>query len=851
MDKQQLANKIWESANKLRSKIEANEYKDYILGFMFYKFLSQKEEELLRTQYQIAKTEYKSVLVESNVELRDAIRDDLYYFIPYNHLFSTWIQDGNQLDVGRVQDALNSFERLLNDQYNRIYKGIFDTLQLGLTKLGDNSGAQSKAIQQLISLIDEIPMDGSQDYDVLGFVYEYLISNFAANAGKKAGEFYTPHEVSVLMSEIIAHHLQGRNEISIYDPTSGSGSLLIHIGKSIAKYRRDKNSIKYYAQELKEATYNLTRMNLIMRNIQPSNIMVRNADTLEDDWPYFDEADPQQTYNPLYLDAVVSNPPYSQHWDPKGKENDPRYSRFGLAPATKADYAFVLHDLYHLRPNGIMTIVLPHGVLFRGDSEGEIRKALIDNNHIDAIIGLPANIFFGTSIPTIIMVLRQKRENQDVLVIDASEYFVKANKNNKLQASDIRRVIDAYCKRETIAGYCTVVSRDEIIGNDYNLNIPRYVDTSKNDEIYDIYGIVHGGIPYNEIEKLSLYWNVFEGLDKEIFKQGQDGYYSLVEGNIAKIVQDYPAVNAFTDSLGLKIDHYIEHVSQSVIDNFKVGMDETVWHTLSNELFEQFSNIPLIDTYDIYQIMSDNWSKITLDIDKMGYNGKALVASVEPNMVMKKKNNKQVEVQDGWKGAIVPFELVQELYLQNELSNVTHIENELEAIKERIAELAEAVPMDYQDMEFLNDDRTGFVKTPLNAAVKIYKDEPELYPLLKAVKDLYAEETKLKKCQKEAVAELADATKYCMENLTDEQIDELLYQHWIVPAINELKAYSKKVINDFVQCLSALSNKYGTSLQSIDNDIRVVEQELITLLRELEANDDMGISALLELLGAK
>lgn len=533
MDKQQLANKIWESANKLRSKIEANEYKDYILGFMFYKFLSQKEEELLSTQYQIAKTEYKSVLVESNVELCDAIRDDLYYFIPYNHLFSTWIQDGNQLDVGRVQDALNSFERLLNDQYNRIYKGIFDTLQLGLTKLGDNSGAQSKAIQQLISLIDEIPMDGSQDYDVLGFVYEYLISNFAANAGKKAGEFYTPHEVSVLMSEVVAHHLQGQNEISIYDPTSGSGSLLINIGKSIEKYRKDKNSIKYYAQELKEATYNLTRMNLIMRNIQPSNIMVRNADTLEDDWPYFDEADPQQTYNPLYLDAVVSNPPYSQHWDPKGKENDPRYSRFGLAPATKADYAFLLHDLYHLRPNGIMTIVLPHGVLFRGDSEGQIRKALIDNNHIDAIIGLPANIFFGTSIPTIIMVLRQKRENQDVLVIDASEYFVKANKNNKLQASDIRRIVDAYCKRDTIPGYCTVVSRDEIISNDYNLNIPRYVDTSKNDEIYDIYGIVHGGIPYGEIERLSPYWNVFEGLDKEIFKQGQDGYYSLVEGDIA------------------------------------------------------------------------------------------------------------------------------------------------------------------------------------------------------------------------------------------------------------------------------------------------------------------------------
>ena len=448
------------------------------------------------------------------------------------------------------------------------------------------------------------------------------------------------------------------------------------------------------------------------------------------------------------------------------------------------------------------------------------------------------------------MVLRQKRDNQDVLVIDASEYFVKVNKNNKLQASDIRRIVDAYCKRETTPRYCTVVSRDEIIRNDYNLNIPRYVDTSKHDDIYDIYGIVHGGIPYSEIERLSPYWNVFEGLDTEIFKQGQDGYYSLVEG-VAKIVHDYPTVNEFTDSLVSKIDHYIKHVAKAVIDDFNVGMDETIWHTLSEELFEQFSNTPLIDAYDIYQIMSDKWSTIELDIDKMGHNGKSLVASVEPNMVMKKKNNKQVEVQEGWKGAIVPFELVQELYLQNELSKVTHIDNELEAIKEQIAELAEAVPMDYQDMEFLNDDRNGFVKTPLNAAVKIYKDEPELYPLLKAVKDLYAEETKLKKRQKEAVAELADATKYRIENLTDEQIDELLYQHWIMPAINELNAYSKKVINDFVQCLSALANKYGTSLQSIDNDIRVVEQELITSLRELEANDDMGISALLELLGAK
>ncbi|MDQ7069063.1 MAG: N-6 DNA methylase [Sulfurimonas sp.] len=220
-------------------------------------------------------------------------------------------------------------------------------------------------------------MNSKQDYDVLGFIYEYLISMFAATAGKKAGEFYTPHEVSVLMSEIVAHALKDRKEIQIYDPTSGSGSLLINIGNSVAKHMDDENNIKYFAQELKKNTYNLTRMNLVMRGILPSNIHTRNGDTLEEDWPYFDENDPVGTYDPLYIDAVVSNPPYSQKWDSENKESDPRYARFGLAPKTKADYAFLLHDLYHLKPDGIMTIVLPHGVLFRGGEEGEIRKILL------------------------------------------------------------------------------------------------------------------------------------------------------------------------------------------------------------------------------------------------------------------------------------------------------------------------------------------------------------------------------------------------------------------------------------------------------------------------------------------
>ncbi|HCD61095.1 MAG TPA: type I restriction-modification system subunit M, partial [Acinetobacter nosocomialis] len=498
MNKQQLASKIWDSANKMRSKIEANEYKDYILGFMFYKFLSDKEQAFLEAN-DFSQADIEA-LTEEDSETLEFIKDGIGYFIAHDNLFSTWLKKGNDFNVANVRDALSAFSRLISPSHKKVFDGIFKTLETGLSKLGDNSNSQTKAISDLLQLIKVIPMNNKQDYDVLGFIYEYLIGSFAANAGKKAGEFYTPHEVSVLMSEIIAHHLKDQEEIKIYDPTSGSGSLLINIGSSVAKHVNDENKIKYYAQELKENTYNLTRMNLVMRGILPANIVARNADTLEDDWPYFDDNDPINTYEPLYVDAVVSNPPYSQAWDPANKESDPRYSRFGLAPKTKADYAFLLHDLYHLKPDGIMAIVLPHGVLFRGGEEERIRKNLLENKHIDAIIGLPANIFFGTGIPTVIIILKQRRLSSDVLIVDASKGFIKVGKNNHLQASNIKKIVDAVVQRKDIEQFSKLVSLEEIREQGYNLNIPRYVDSSATAETWDIYATMFGGIPKKEID---------------------------------------------------------------------------------------------------------------------------------------------------------------------------------------------------------------------------------------------------------------------------------------------------------------------------------------------------------------
>ena len=288
MNKQQLANKIWASANKMRSKIDANEYKDYILGLIFYKFLSDNEVNYVKSVYEWEDDDLKCLVEDySDKNMEQVIndcKDNIGYFIEYKNLFSTWLKPDVDFSASVLSTALNRFDDLISDKFKGVYEKIFITLQTGLNKLGESPAAQTKALNGLIKLIKDIPTDSKQDYDVLGFVYEYLIGNFAANAGKKAGEFYTPHEVAILMSEIVAEHHKDKDKIEIYDPTSGSGSLLITIGKSVGRHI-EKNRVKYYAQELKEHTYNLTRMNLVMRGIQPSDIDTRCADSLDEDWP--------------------------------------------------------------------------------------------------------------------------------------------------------------------------------------------------------------------------------------------------------------------------------------------------------------------------------------------------------------------------------------------------------------------------------------------------------------------------------------------------------------------------------------------------------------------------------------
>ncbi|EOS37927.1 type I restriction-modification system, M subunit [Lachnospiraceae bacterium M18-1] len=565
MNKRQLASTIWKSANEMRSKIEANEYKDYILGFIFYRYLSEKELRFFSEQGM--NDEDIRQMDESDEDFVNYTKETIGYFIAFENLFSTWLDKGSDFDVSDVRRALSAFERLISDSHKKVFEKIFNTLQTGLSKLGETASTQTKSINNLIKLIKRIPMDGKQDYDVLGFIYEYLISQFAANAGKKAGEFYTPHEVSVLMSEIVAEHLKNRQEIRIYDPTSGSGSLLINIGSAVAKYLKGDNRINYYAQELKENTYNLTRMNLVMRGIDPSNIYVRNGDTLEEDWPFF-EGEDMEHYQLVRVDAVVSNPPYSQKWDSKNKKYDPRFSDYGVAPKGKADYAFLLHELYHLEDDGIMTIVLPHGVLFRGNEEYTIRKSLIEKNNIDVIIGLPANIFFGTSIQTLVMVLKRNREDTDLLIIDASKGYEKAGKSNRLRSSDIKRIVDCIHDRATIPGFSKRVSKNKVRENDYNLNIPRYVDSFAKPEPWDLYSIMFGGIPNEELDCLQKYWEAFPGLREDLCEPISESYVQLVSGDIGQMVRGHKSVVDYRKHYVFAFSDLRKNLKASLIENF-------------------------------------------------------------------------------------------------------------------------------------------------------------------------------------------------------------------------------------------------------------------------------------------
>ena len=909
MNKQQLAAKIWASANKMRSnKIEVQDYKDYILGFIFYKYLSDTEVKKLR-ELGMDDESMKSELIPSKKDVVQYCKDNFGYFISYDNLFSTWISKKQDFTVKNVSTALSAFSRNIQNTYKGVFKDIFNTLETGLSKLGETTGSQTKSISELIHLIKDIPTDSRQGYDVLGFIYEYLIGKFAANAGKKAGEFYTPHEVAVLMAEIVAEHLKDRDHIDIYDPTSGSGSLLITIGGAVNKYLKGENKVKYYAQELIPATYNLTRMNLVMRGIQPENIITRNDDTLGPDWPMITE---RGKYNLMRVDAVVSNPPYSQGWNVRA--GDPRF-KLGLAPKSKADYAFLLHSLYHLRPDGIMTIVLPTGVLSR-DEEHDIRKNLIEKGHIETIIALPQNMFFGADVSTIIMVLRQKREADDVLFINASKCCTRIGKKNVLRTSDIRRITDAVKERTNKHNFSKLVTKEDIREeNDYNLYVPRYVDSSESTEPENLYAHIFGGIPNEELSTFADYWSEFPTLHDELFKTDDTPYSTLKTVDIPSSIANNTNVVDFEQQYSKAFSGFDDLLRERLIDNMDEVDTANELTLLSDEVFGRVEPYaPLVDKYNVYQILDNHWSGISTDIEIIQTEGFAATRQVDADIQIKtKKNGTEEEVNKGWVGHIIPFALVQETVLKDEKAELDDCISRLENTTAGFSSVMDTLTDEEQEA-YLNEDGDAFdmdkvadglndllsaIQTPeikklqgylkvieksnkkadklayiektkgvewsameaakdstysktsvesriltLRSATKFDEESTE-YKLSK-VMTLAADEKALKREVKDRTNALEIHTIHTIENLTDEQVLELLELKWITPLCKDLLTVPASIVQTFTTSIVNLTDKYAETLHHINTQIADAESALAEMLGDLKG-DEYDMAAIREL----
>ncbi|HYW18164.1 MAG TPA: type I restriction-modification system subunit M [Nodularia sp. (in: cyanobacteria)] len=499
--KKKLETQLWNIADSLRGKMNADEFRDYCLGFIFYKYLSERQHLYANDILAEDKIDFLELdeSSEEGQEYLEAIKEEsiaeLGYFLKPSELFSSLAKRalGNQADkdeisdeelekssifiLGDLTDVLNNIERsTMGKESEEDFDHLFEDLDLNSTKLGRTPKAKNALIAKILVHLDKIVFRlGDTESDVLGDAYEYLIGQFASGAGKKAGEFYTPQQVSKVLAKIVT---TGKERLkSVYDPTCGSGSLLLRVAREVESVG------DFYGQEMNRTTYNLARMNMILHGVHYRNFDLRQEDTLEN---------PQ--HEGMRFEAVVANPPFSAQWSAnKLFESDDRFSQYGkLAPASKADFAFVQHMLHHLDENGIMAVVLPHGVLFRGGAEGHIRQYLIkERNWLDAVIGLPANIFYGTSIPTCILVLKKCRESpEDVLFIDSSAYFEKAKNQNYLRDEDVDKIISTYRQRLAEDKYSYRAPLAEIEENDFNLNIPRYVDTFEEEEEIDLDAVV-------------------------------------------------------------------------------------------------------------------------------------------------------------------------------------------------------------------------------------------------------------------------------------------------------------------------------------------------------------------------
>lgn len=846
--------RLWDGANELRGSMDASRYKDYMLGLMFYKFLSDKTLETFKISArlgQVAEEElvqtYKKARLDYGESLDKSIQQVLGYFVKPEYLYQVWVEDINSgnFELQKVTDSLNEFERSIYlEEGAGDFKGLFasSTIDMTDTALGSNLNERSKNIQELIILFADLNMVKLQKSDILGDAYEFLIGQFAMESGKKAGEFYTPHQVSEVMAQIVT---KSSNISQIYDPTVGSGSLLLTVGKHLGT--QAQKDLHYYGQEMNTATYNLARMNLLLHGVRPEKITMRNDNTLAHDWP----EDPEKPGEGVLFDAIVMNPPYSaKKWNKAGlKISDPRFEIAGvLPPDSKGDYAFLLHGLFHLSQDGTMAIVLPRGVLFRGGSEGEIRKRLIDKNHIDAVLGLPSNLFTNTGIPVTILILKKDRAlDEPILIIDASNEFKKVGKQNILQEKHIARLVDTYVERKAKEGYSALISREDILENDYNLNIPRYVSPLSDDIAHDVDAHLLGGIPVKNIEDLPVLNSLVGDILWAGLEETRPGYFELTQDieELKTEVFESAKLKGLSENLSQATRGYLAQYFE-LISGLEAGSD-------SRQLMEKMlldikgilADYSFVDAYNGYQLVAEIWgNSLNEDTEVIALTGFYEAArSMEANMVSKGSGDKKRMVQEGWISSLIPNELIVRQIFSLESLKIEELKQKLAETEAELDDLLEAAKVEEsEENEILYDCITknkegeagnSFVAKAVKDQLKNYDKNSDEYPLLKKTEKLLAEKSALGSKIRKKAAELEEAVAERIPKLNKQEVEALAFEKWFGSLEEDMLKLIRQPLEEELDKLKLLKTRYSSTLKDLEEEGKKVEKSFESLLAEL------------------
>ena len=710
------------------------------------------------------------------------------------------------------------------------------------TALGSNLNERSRNIQSLILLFADLNMVALQKGDILGDAYEYLIGQFAMESGAKAGEFYTPKQVSEVMARIVAKSSEIR---SIYDPTVGSGSLLLTVAKHLDAH--EQRNLSYYGQEKNTATYNLTRMNLLLHGVRPEKMTIKNGDTLAEDWP----EDPERPNEGVQFDAVVMNPPYSvKGWNRFDLTvSDPRFEVAGvLPPPSRGDFAFLLHGLFHLGQEGTMAIVLPHGVLFRGGAEGEIRQRLLEKNYIDTVIGMPSSLFTNTGIPVTVMILKKNRAlDEPVLMIDASKNFIKVGKQNVLEEKDIAKIVDTYTSREGIEGYSYNVSREEIIENEYNLNIPRYVVQPDEEIPHDVDAHLYGGIPKENIENLHVLSEIAPTILRNALEEIRPNYYELNQeiDELTESVLNSEEMKEKATEMTERINAYIKHywpIIKQVDDPAEV---RPLMEEMLAEIKEILTNFKHLNVYDGYQLVAKLWENyLTEDVEKISAGDfYELGRSREPNIVTKGTGKNKREEQEGWIGTLVPIDLIRKELYAEEAKLIEEIEAEINEVESALDELVEEAQVEDSDEneilgESLNASKNSFIVGSIRKEIKNYEENTEEHELIKKVLNLLSKRTEITRTRREKTQALDMKVQNRILELTDQEIDQLVYKKWFGNLVENMTRLIEEPLKEELDTLKELDDRYKDTLDDLEEKTRVLEVSFKEMISNLVVTED-------------